>query len=142
MKKVSIKLVKEGELDYGVESVTSPGDVDKVLRKYIGDSDREILVVICLDIKNHINAINTVSVGTISSSLSHPREIFKPAILANAAAIILGHNHPSGDPELSKEDIEVTKRVAEAGKLLGIDLLDHVIIGDPSYYSMKEEGIL
>ena len=93
MKRVSIKLVKEAELDYGVDRLTSPADAARVIRKYIGDSDREIFVVVCLDIKNQLNSINTVSVGTLTSSLSHPRETFKAAILSNAAAIILGHNH-------------------------------------------------
>lgn len=138
MKKVSVKLVKDAELDYGVERLTSPEDVARVLRQYIGDADREVLVVICLDVKNHFNSINTVSVGTLTSSLSHPREIFKTAILSNAAAIILGHNHPSGVPEPSLDDIKITKKVEEAGNILGIELLDHVIIGDSKYHSLKE----
>lgn len=140
MKRVSIKLVKEAELDYGVDRLTSPADVARVIRKYIGDSDREVFVVVCLDIKNQLNSINTVSVGTLTSSLSHPRETFKAAILSNAAAIILGHNHPSGIPDPSKDDIAITKKIEKAGSILGIDLLDHIIIGDPSYHSMKERG--
>ncbi|MTI62214.1 MAG: DNA repair protein RadC [Firmicutes bacterium] len=140
MKKVSIKLVKEAELDYGVDRLTSPADAARVLREYIGDFDREMFVVICLDIKNHLNSINTVSIGTLTSSLCHPREIFKAAILSNAAAIIVGHNHPSGIPDPSKDDIEITKKIDKAGSILGIDLLDHVIIGDPSYHSMKEHS--
>src|SRR5690554_3621770 len=140
MKKVSIKLVKEAELDYGVDRLTSPADAARVLRKYIGDADREMFVVICLDIKNQLNSIITVSIGTLTSSLSHPREIFKPAILANAAAIIIGHNHPSGIPDPSKDDINITKKVQKAGDIMGIDLLDHIIIGDLSFHSMKEHS--
>jgi len=138
MKKVSIKLVKEVELDYGIDSVVSPVDVSKVLHKYIGDSDREMLVVICLDVKNNINSINTVSVGILNYSLSHPREVFKAAILSNSAAIILGHNHPSGDTQPSFDDIKVTERMEKAGDILGIELLDHVIIGGDSFYSLKD----
>jgi len=140
MKRVSIKLVKEAELDYGVDRLTSPADAARIIRKYIGDSDREVFVVVCLDIKNQLNSINTVSVGTLTSSLSHPRETFKAAILSNAAAIILGHNHPSGIPEPSRDDIAITKKIEKAGSILGIELLDHIIIGDPSYHSMKEGG--
>ena len=140
MKRVSIKLVKEEELDYGVERLTSPADAAKVIRKYIGDSDREVFVVICLDIKNQLNSINTVSVGTLTSSLCHPRETFKAAILSNAAAIIIGHNHPSGIPYPSKDDIAITKKLEEAGSILSIDLLDHIIIGDTSFHSLKEHS--
>ena len=93
MKQVSIRLVREGELDYGVDRLKSPADAAKVLRKYIGDIDREMFVVICLDIKNQLNSIHTVSIGTLTSSLTHPRETFKTAILSNAAAIIIRHNH-------------------------------------------------
>jgi len=124
VKEVKIKMVKEAELDYGVEFIRSSLDAATVLRSYIGEIDREMFVVICLDIKNQITAINTVSIGSLSSSLGHPREVFKPAILSNAAAIILGHNHPSGIPEPSKDDIGLTKRMAEAGRILGIDILD------------------
>lgn len=141
MKEVQIRMFKEVELDYGVDIIRSPKDAVTVLRAYIGFSDRERLVVICLDTKNQLTAINTVSIGSLNASLGHPREIFKPAILANSAAIILGHNHPSGITKPSQDDIELTKRIAEGGKILGIDLLDHVVIGDDEYCSMKEESL-
>ena len=87
--------------------------------------------------------MNIVSIGTLYSSLVHPREVFKTAILSNAASIILFHNHPSGDPEPSTEDTTITKRIKEAGTLMGIELLDHVIIGSEGrFYSMKEQGII
>ena len=140
MKRVSIKLVKEEELDYGVERLTSPEDAAKVISKYIGDSDREVFVVVCLDIKNQLNSINTVSIGNLTSSICHPRETFKAAILSNAAAIIIGHNHPSGIPHPSKDDIEITKKLEKAGSILGIELLDHIITGDSSFYSLKEHS--
>ncbi|MTI61840.1 MAG: DNA repair protein RadC [Firmicutes bacterium] len=140
MKKVSIKLVKEAELDYGVDRLTSPADAARVLRRYIGEADREMFIVICLDIKNQLNSINTVSIGTLTSSLSHPREIFKTAILSNAAAILIAHNHPSGIPDPNRDDINITRKVQKAGDILGIDLLDHIIIGDSSFHSMKEHS--
>src|SRR6056297_2328469 len=115
MKEVRIKMVREKEIDYGIEVISSPEDAYTVLSNYIGDSDRERLVVICLDVKNNINAINTVSVGNLNSSICHPREIFKPAFLSNSAAIILGHNHPSGSIEPSKDDIKITKKIDECG---------------------------
>jgi DNA repair protein RadC len=83
-----------------------------------------------------------VSIGSLSSSLAHPREVFKPAILANAAAIILGHNHPSGEPTPSREDVELTKRLKEGAELLGIRLLDHIVIGDEKWFSFSEDGSL
>ncbi|TLM97475.1 hypothetical protein FDZ73_24970, partial [bacterium] len=83
-----------------------------------------------------------VSIGSLNASLVHPRELFKNAIKKSAAALILVHNHPSGDPSPSREDIDVTRRLAEAGKLLGIEILDHVIIGDLKYVSLKEKGII
>jgi len=141
MREVSIKMVREKEIDYGIEVISSPNDVYTVLNNYIGNSDRERLVVICLDVKNNINAINTVSVGNISSSICHPREVFKPAFLSNSAAIILGHNHPSGSIEPSEDDIKITKKIAECGELLDVTLLDHIIIGYNSYCSLKEEDI-
>jgi DNA repair protein RadC len=95
-----------------------------------------------LSTKNTVNAIHTASIGSLSSAIVHPREVYKAAVLANASSIVLGHNHPSGDPTPSPEDIEVTKRLSNAGDLMGIDVLDHVIIGDGRFYSLKERGLL
>ncbi|MCL6614990.1 MAG: DNA repair protein RadC, partial [Firmicutes bacterium] len=103
--------------------------------------DREQFRIILLDAKNHVLGIRVVSVGSLSSSIVHPREIFKEAIARSSAAIILVHNHPSGDPTPSHEDIEVTRRLVEAGRLLGIEVLDHVVVGDNRYVSFKEKGI-
>jgi DNA repair protein RadC len=135
---VSIQMVREKSFPYEVSQICSPGTAVDILRKYIGSSDREILVMIGLDTKNKINVISTISIGSLSASLAHPREIFKAAILANCASIILGHNHPSNDTRPSQEDIKITERVAAAGEVLGIELLDHVIIGEDNHYSMKE----
>ena len=100
------------------------------------------MVLLTLDVKNVVTSISTVSIGSINTSVVHPREVFKTAILSNAASIILAHNHPSGDVTPSKQDINITHRINECGKILGIDLLDHLIIGDDTYTSLKEKGIV
>ena len=124
------------------KKVTSPKEVYKIIAEYLKGVDREHLVLITLDTKNVITSITTISIGSLNTSIVHPREVFKTAILSNAASIILAHNHPSGDSTPSKEDINITDRIKESGKILGIDLLDHLIIGDDSYISLKEKGIL
>lgn len=142
IKIVSIKMVKEASLYYQYERITSPKEAEKLIRQFIGNADREMLVLVTLDTKNHPTSISTVSIGSLNSSIVHPREVFKPAILANSASIIIGHNHPSGDPEPSTEDISITKRIKECGEILGIELLDHTIIGFNSYISFREKGLL
>ena len=124
------------------KKVTSPKEVYKIIAEYLKGVDREHLVLITLDTKNVTTSITTISIGSLNTSIVHPREVFKTAILSNAASIILAHNHPSGDSTPSKEDINITDRIKESGKILGIDLLDHLIIGDDSYISLKEKGIL
>jgi len=139
---VSIKMVKEKNLEYGSSKISSPKDSANILKDFIGDNDREALVVLTLDTKNKITSITVASLGSLNSSIVHPREVFKTAILGNASSIIIGHNHPSGDPTPSKEDISITLRLKECGKILGIELLDHIIIGDDNkYISLKEKGL-
>ncbi len=121
--------------------ISSPADVDGLLRGRIANLDREHFVVVLLNTKNEVIEAPTVSVGTLSSSLVHPREVFKPAIRASAASVVLAHNHPSGRVEPSREDREVTGRMVEAGEVVGIEVLDHVIVGE-GYFSMKEHGML
>ena len=121
--------------------ISSPEDVDGLLRGRIANLDRENFVVVLLNTKNEVIEYSTVSVGTLSASLVHPREVFKPAIRASAAGIVLAHNHPSGKVGPSREDREVTRRLKEAADIIGIEVLDHVILGD-GYFSMKEHGIL
>jgi len=125
----------------GRPMISSPADVDRLLRGRIANLDRENFVVVLLNTKNEVIGTPTVSVGTLSASLVHPREVFKPAIRASAASVILAHNHPSGKVEPSREDREVTRRLGEAAEILGIEVLDHVIVGD-GYFSMKERGML
>lgn len=139
---VSLKMVRESSLLYMNRQVKSPEDGYQLLKPFLVDSDREHLMLLTLDTKNQPTAIHTVSVGTLNSSLVHPREIMKVAILANSASIIIAHNHPSQDPSESREDVEVTRRIAEAGRLLGIDLLDHLIVCEDKFVSLKEKGHL
>lgn len=140
---VSIKMVREGSILYDVRKITSPADAVKLGRRFLEEADREELIVCCLDTKNQPLSVNVVSVGSLNSSIVHPREVFKVAILSNAASIIIFHNHPSGDVAPSTEDINVTNRLKEAGKLIGIELIDHIIIGsEGKYCSLKEKGIL
>jgi len=103
---------------------------------------QEVFGILILNIKNRIVAVHEISRGTLNSSMAHPREVFKPAILHNAASIICFHNHPSGDPEPSKEDVELSNRLVEAGKILGIEVFDHIVVGDEGYVSLKERGVM
>ena len=140
---VSIKMVKEGSFLYDVRQISSPSEAAGLGRLFLEDCDREQVVVCCLDTKNHPISLNVVSIGCLNSSLIHPREIFKTSILSNAAGILLFHNHPSGDPEPSQEDINITTRIKEAGKIIGIELLDHIIIGsEGAFCSLKGKGLL
>ena len=102
--------------------------------------DREQFVVCGLDVKHHIIGLNVVSVGSLTVSIVHPREVFKPLILMNACALLCAHNHPSGDPTPSPEDHALTARLREAGDLLGITLLDHIVLGDTYNYSFADQG--
>jgi DNA repair protein RadC len=121
--------------------ISSPADVDRLLRGRIANLDRENFVVVLLNTRNEVIETSTVSVGTLSASLVHPREVFKLAVRASAASVILAHNHPSGKVEPSKEDREVTRRLGEAAAILGIEVLDHIIMGD-GHFSLKEHGML
>ena len=106
-------------------------------------ADREHFVILALNTRNQISGIHTVSVGSLDTSIVHPRGAFKFAILSNASSIILAHTHPSGDTTPSSEDIELTKRLQKAGEVLGIDVLDHIIIGhDNNYLSFRSKGII
>lgn len=139
---VSIQLVKEKSDLYQSNIINSPDDASNIIDQYLANADREHFGILCLDTKNKVTAIHTVSIGTLNSSVVHPREVFKAAILANANGIIIFHNHPSGDPTPSIEDRQVTNRLVEAGKVMGITVLDHVVVGDGSrYVSLKARGL-
>lgn len=140
---VSIQMVREKymEGEYNIK-VESPSIAADVANKFLEDKDREYLIVFSLNTQNDINSLNVVSVGSLNQSIVHPREVFKTAILSNAASIILAHNHPSGNPTPSSEDINATTRIKECGDILGIKLLDHIIIGNEDWISFKESGYL
>ena len=112
------------------------------MKEFLADSDRERFVVVCSDKKNQPTAINICHVGSLNASLVHPREVMKAAILANGASIIVGHNHPSQDATPSREHCEVTKRLVEAGKIIGIDVLDDLIVCEEKFVSLKEKGYI
>lgn len=137
----SVELVRERTLNVESKNADCPENVATIARQYLGNPDREYFVAFLLNSRNQVIGINTVSVGTLSSSLVHPREVFKPAILAGAAAIIVVHNHPSEDVSPSPEDKTATRRLKESGELLGIPLLDHVIIG-AGHFSFRCNGLL
>lgn len=119
----------------------SPAGVYEEL-KDIRDLKKEHFVILFLDSRSQEIKRETISVGTLNASLVHPREVFEPAIKCNAAQIIIAHNHPSGDPEPSNEDIEITKRLVKAGELLGIELLDHVIVAGKAFLSLREKNLI
>ena len=118
-------------------SLTSPKAVTDYLRQKLGREKKEHFVILSLDSRNNLIRENIVSIGTLNANLVHPREVFKEAIDSRAASVILAHNHPSGDPEPSEDDLVITKRLTEAGKIIGIDVLDHIIISENIIFSFK-----
>jgi DNA repair protein RadC len=146
--KYSLMLVREKAGDFKDEcafatTVTHPSDLYNSMSHLFDGADRELFVVVALNTRNKIIGFNTVSVGTIDSSLVHPREVFKFAVASSASSIILFHNHPSGDTEPSSEDINITKRLVDCGELIGIPVLDHVIAGeDGRWLSLKVRNLM
>jgi DNA repair protein RadC len=116
----------------------SPRRVHELVAVELRGLERERFLVLLLDGKHRLKRREVVSEGTLTTSLVHPREVFRPAVRESAAAVVVVHNHPSGDPEPSLEDVEVTRRLIEAGRLLGIPLLDHVVVGDGRFASLRE----
>ncbi len=138
---VTIRLKKVRSFPYPERHLNNAATAADMLSRYLKGVDREYFVVVPLGVKNEVNAITTVSVGTLNSALVHPREIFKEAILHNACSIILCHNHPSGDPTPSQEDWKLTWDLRACGDLLGIAVQDHIVIGDNGRFtSMLESG--
>lgn len=143
--KYKLQLVKETSGKYEVDNkINLPSDVHIILKNIyeIENECEEVMYLITLNTKNIVTGIFEVSRGNLNSSIVHPREVFKRAILNNSSSFILAHNHPSGDPTPSKEDVNITNRIKEGGKLIGIELLDHIIIGENNYFSLKEKGLL
>jgi len=140
----TIRLVRDGNVKSHNVTITSPADTHRVIAGMLADVDREQMLVILLDTKNKMIGVQVAFVGTINAINISMRELFKPAIVSSAASIIIAHNHPSGDPTPSPEDVAVTRDIVAAGKLLDIIVLDHIIIGVGEYgerfYSMNENG--
>ena len=125
----------------GIEpSITSPVDVLNELR-HIKDAKREYFVAVYLNARNQTLKTEVISVGSLNASLVHPREVFAPAVGISAASVILGHNHPSGDVTPSREDIDLTRRMVQAGEIMGIEVVDHLIVGSERFISMKEANV-
>ena len=122
-------------------ALKSPEDVVNIVRGQLKGKKKEHFLVLCLDTRNHLINCRSVSMGSLDTSVVHPREAFKEAVSSSAASVIFVHNHPSGDPEPSGEDIELTKRLANAGEILGIEVLDHIIVCDKSYLSLKARNL-
>ncbi|MDK2892935.1 DNA repair protein RadC [Methanohalophilus sp.] len=122
--------------------IKSSADVYSLIYPQVRELKKERLTTLHLDTKNNVIREEIVSIGTLNSNIVHPREVFKSALLESAASVIITHNHPSGDPSPSREDIAVTQKLVDGGKLLGIDVLDHVIIGDGCYVSLKDQGYI
>jgi DNA repair protein RadC len=119
----------------------SPDDVAAEVRSQLKGKKKEHFLVLSLDTRNRLINRKLVSIGSLDTSIVHPREVFKEAVSSCAASVIFAHNHPSGDPEPSKEDIELTKRLAKAGEIMGIEVLDHIIVCDRSYLSLKAKSL-
>ena len=139
-----VALVRESSVQLPSGCLRDSRAVAALVRERLQGADREHFIVLLLNRKNEVIGINTVSMGSLTASVVHPREVFKPAILGNAAAIICAHNHPSGDPFPSSEDRALTARLVQGGKLLGIEILDHVIVGDGTnqYFSFADADCL
>lgn len=139
---LDIKMVKENSkrYDFNDKIIKSPLKAVKVINSVLDlkSKSEEHFVLMTLDTKKKLTGIFTISKGILDSSLVHPREVFKRAITNNAHSIIIFHNHPSGDPNPSDNDVFVTKKIKSAGEILGIDLIDHIIIADDKYCSLKE----
>jgi DNA repair protein RadC len=144
--KAVFELGKRQELEketlYEGYDIKDPQSVVRAVRGTIKDKAKEHFKLILLNTRNKIIGLSTVSIGTLNASLVHPREVFKDAIRHSASSVVIAHNHPSGDPEPSEEDLKITRRLVESGKILGIEVLDHIIIGKDTFVSLKTRGLL
>ena len=125
-----------------IPKVNSPRDVYALVAPLVRDADREHFYGVYLNARNQVLAVELISVGSLNASIVHPREVFGPAVEKRAANLIVAHNHPSGETDPSEEDLQLTRRLSQAGEVLGIALLDHLIVANGSWTSLKEEGHL
>ncbi|MDI3467598.1 MAG: UPF0758 family protein [Nitrospira sp.] len=139
---IKMKVVRGGYSYSDNPVITDSGSAFRFMHPYFEGHDREEMVALMLNAKHRMLGLHTISIGSAQFSIVHPRETFKAAIVMNAVCLILAHNHPSGDPAPSAEDGELTRRLVEAGKLLGITVLDHIIIGEGQYYSFQDSNRL
>lgn len=139
---VHLKVVRESQSLYGPGEITGPKEAVEMVRPLLAEADREMVVVLSLSVRMRPQAAEIAAVGGTAQCPIDLRSIFKHALLNNAVHILCFHNHPSGDPSPSSEDFLVTERIREAGELLGVSLVDHIIIGEDRFYSFKEQGIL
>ena len=140
---VKIQMINDGTIGYGKKQIAGPQDLADLGLKFLKNADREMFVLVSLNSKHYINCIHLVSMGTLNAAIVSPREVMKAALLSNAAAMAFIHNHPSGHPEASQEDIVLTERLATCGELFEIPILDHVIIADNGRYeSLMEKGLI
>lgn len=141
--KASFELARRKDADTEKKTtIKSSDDVAKLIKPLLKDKKKEHFLVLSLDSRNHIINISDISIGTLNASLVHPREVFKEAIQSLAASVILVHNHPSGEAEPSEGDLEVTKKLVETGKIIGIEVLDHIIIAGNNLFSFKGKGLI
>lgn len=140
---LSCRVIRERRQTVAESVIRGPRNAVAILADLLEGADREYFVALILDAKNRLIGIHTVAIGLLNEALVHPRETFKAAIVMGAAAILVGHNHPSGDPTPSPEDIAMTQRLADAGRILGVELIDHVIVGAPGCSrSLREIGYI
>ncbi len=138
-----ISLVKEaGSVYVTARPIHDPRVVFEMAQMLFEEADREAFYVICLDAKSKVIGVNLVSLGSLSNAIIHPREVFKVAILLNSSSIICVHNHPSGDPEPSRDDTALTARLVSGGELLGISVRDHIVCGETNFFSYQEHGMI
>ena len=138
---IKVSVIRDGSCDVN-SLLDCPERVAAAYRAIVGDDERENLLAFYLDAQSKIKSICVVSIGTLSASLVHPREVFRPAVIAGAAAVIVAHHHPSGDCSPSADDRDTTLRLRKAGEILGIPVLDHVIIAGENRYSFRESGLM
>ncbi len=142
IQRVRLKQVCDGRIKFAVERISRPKDVYDAVLPYYKGADREILSTLCLNSQNQPTCFNIASMGSLNTTRTRPVDILKVAILSNALGLVMIHNHPSGNLEPSPEDLEFTRSIEKAGKLLGIELYDHLIVTDDRFMSFRERGLI
>ena len=139
MQTIRLTLVREGEAG---PQLTTPDAAVEAIKDKLRGLDREHFLCVHMDVRNRVIGCETVAIGSLSACIVHPREVFKAAILSSAASILLAHNHPSDDLTPSKDDMDLTKRLVQAGTILGIEVIDHIIVCEDKHLSLRERGIM